>query len=242
MPLKPKGQFNQEGGARPLHTTGRTSSRMNAAEKATVLAAVAEFAVPSKLSTLVELELGIGNGEALAERAKAEPGRYFIGSDVYLNGLAQAARLAQGLPNVALTNTDARDLLASLPSASVQRIVVPHPDPWPKASHHKRRLVQPEFLAACARVLQPGGELWVVTDWPDYAFQAIALLYRHPQLQLQQTGEAAARCKVKPGGAGAQPLGPHLLGALPAWWVPTKYQQKALALGRAPWFVGAVRK
>jgi len=204
--------------------------------------AVGVFPLPAVLPKLVELELGIGNGEAMAERAKAEPGRYFIGSDVYLNGLAQAARFAQGLPNVALTNADARDLLASLPPGSVQRVAVPHPDPWPKASHHKRRLVQPDFLAACARVLQPGGELWVVTDWPDYAFHTLALLHRHSQLQLLQTGEAAARCKVKPGGAGEQPLGPQLLAQPPAWWVPTKYQQKALALGRAPWFVGAVRK
>jgi tRNA (guanine-N7-)-methyltransferase len=214
---------------------------MNAAEKAAVLAAMGEHPLPKILPPLVELELGIGNGEALAARAKADPARFFIGSDVYLNGLAQAARFARGLPNAALTNADARDLLASLPAASVQRVVVPHPDPWPKASHHKRRLVQPEFLAACARVLQPGGELWVVTDWPDYAFQTLALLHRHPQLQLQQTREAAARCKVKPGGAGTQPLGPHRLAQPPAWWVPTKYQQKALALGRAPWFVGAVR-
>jgi tRNA (guanine-N7-)-methyltransferase len=231
-----------QGVRRPLPTTGRTSSRLGAAEKAAVLALVEQFPLPLTIPARVELELGIGNGEALAARARAEPGRYFIGTDVYLNGLAQAARFATGLPNVALTNLDARELLATLPAASIQRVVVPHPDPWPKASHHKRRLVQPEFLAACARVLSPGGELWVITDWPDYAFHTLALLYRHPHLQLLQTGEAAARCKVKPGGAGAQPLGPHLLAQAPAWWVPTKYQQKAIALGRAPWFVGAMRK
>lgn len=227
---------------RPLHTTGRTSSRLDAAEKAAVLAAVRAFPIPTKLPAVVELELGIGNGEAMAMRAKADLNRFFIGSDVYLNGLAQAARFAAGLPNVALTNLDARDLLASLPANGVQRIVVPHPDPWPKASHHKRRLLQPDFLTACARVLQQGGELWVVTDWPDYAFQSIGLLYQHPNFQLQQTGEAAARCKVKPSGAGEALLGPQHLATPPAWWVTTKYSEKAKALGRAPWFLGAVRK
>jgi tRNA (guanine-N(7)-)-methyltransferase len=215
---------------------------MNAAEKADVLAAVGAFAIPQKLPAVVELELGIGNGEAMAVRAKADPARFFIGSDVYLNGLAQAARFAKGLANVALTNLDARDLLASLPANSTQRVVVPHPDPWPKASHHKRRLVQPEFLTACARVLKSGGELWVVTDWPDYAFQSLSLLYKHPNFQLLQTEEAAARCKVKPSGAGAALLGPQHLATPPAWWVTTKYSEKAKALGRAPWFVGAVRK
>jgi tRNA (guanine-N(7)-)-methyltransferase len=225
-----------------IHTTGRTSSRMDAAEKMAVLAAVGALPIPEKLPAVVELELGIGNGEAMAMRAKADPGRLFIGSDVYLNGLAQAARFAKGLRNAALTNADTRDLLKSLPTASVQRIVVPHPDPWPKASHHKRRLVQPEFLTACAGVLQPGGELWVVTDWPDYAFQSIGLLYQHPNFQLLQTKEAAVRCKVKPSGAGAAALGPQLLAQAPEWWVSTKYQLKAKALGREPWFVGAVRK
>ncbi len=215
---------------------------MDATEKAEVLAAVAAFKVPSSLPAIVELELGIGNGEAMAMRAKADPTCFFIGTDVYLNGLAQAARFATGLSNVALTNTDARDLLASLPPHSVQRVLVPHPDPWPKASHHKRRLVQPEFLDACARVLQPKGELWVVTDWPDYAFQSLAMLHQHPAFQLGQTTEAAARCKVKPGGAGENILGPHLLGVAPPWWVTTKYSEKAKALGRQPWFIGAVRK
>ncbi len=226
----------------PTFTTGRTSRRLSDDDKAAVLAAVAAFTLPATLPPVLELELGIGNGAAMAARARANPQRFYLGSDVYLNGLAQAARAAQGLDNVALTNLDARDLLATLPPSSVQRVVVPHPDPWPKASHHKRRLVQPAFLSACARVLQPGGELWVVTDWPDYAFHTLAMLYHHPLLPLHQTTEAAGRCKVKPAGAGAAPLGPQALAQPPAWWVPTKYQQKAAALGREAWFIQAVRR
>jgi tRNA G46 methylase TrmB len=161
--------------------------------------------------------------------------------------MAQALRGAKGLKelglgNIALTTTDARELLASLPAGSISRIVVPHPDPWPKTGHRKRRIVQPDFLAACARVLKPNGELWVVTDWPDYAFQTLSLLYGDKHFTLQQTGEAAVRCKVKPEGAGEAEMGPHLLSQRPEWWVVTHYQEKALALGRAPWFIGAIRK
>jgi tRNA G46 methylase TrmB len=118
------------------------------------------------------------------------------------------------------------------------------PDPWPKARHHKRRIIQPDFLAACARVFGADGELWVVSDWPDYVFHSIATLYTSPHFALNQTGMVAAACKVnhladKEAAAG---LGPHHLAVPPSWWVPTKYQAKAAAQGRAPWFVGAVKK
>lgn len=227
---------------RPLPTTGRLSSRMDEAEKAKIRADLAAFAIPATLPTEVEFEVGFGNGSALIERAKAAPARFFIGSEVYLNGMAQAVRGAQGLTNVALTDADARVVMQALPAASLSRIVVPHPDPWPKSGHHKRRIVQPAFLADCARALRVGGELWVVTDWPDYAFQSIGLLYQSPDFILHQTGEAAVRCKVKPDGAGEMALGPQLLGQAPSWWIPTLYQRKAIALGRSPWFIGAVKK
>lgn len=226
----------------PLPTTGRLSSRMSAAEKQAIADALQGFAIPAKLPDDVELEIGFGNGSALIERAKAAPQRFFIGSEVYLNGMAQALRGAKGFTNVALTTTDARELLASLPAASLSRIVVPHPDPWPKTGHHKRRIVQPAFLKACARVLKPNGELWVVTDWPDYAFHTLALLYADKDFTLQQTGEEAVRCKVKPDGAGEMALGPQILGQKPDWWVVTAYQNKALNLGRAPWFVCATKR
>jgi tRNA (guanine-N(7)-)-methyltransferase len=226
----------------PLPTTGRLSSRMSAAEKAQIAEDLKGFTVPAKLPDDVELEIGFGNGSALVERAKAAPQRFFIGSEVYLNGMAQALRGAKECKNIALTTTDARELLDSLSAASLTRIVVPHPDPWPKKSHHKRRIVQPAFLAACARVLKQGGELWVVTDWPDYAFHSLALLYGDKDFTLQQTGEEAVRCKVKPEGAGEMALGPQILAQKPTWWVVTAYQNKAIELGRAPWFICATRR
>ena len=71
--------------------------------------------------------------------------------------------------NVRLRAGDARDLLAALPDASLTRVYILFPDPWPKARHHKRRLINSETVAELARVLRPGGRLRFVTDWKDYA-------------------------------------------------------------------------
>lgn len=71
--------------------------------------------------------------------------------------------------NIRLHHGDARDVMARLPEASVDLVYILFPDPWPKARHHKRRLIQPAFLDALARVLKPGGEVRFATDWANYA-------------------------------------------------------------------------
>lgn len=228
-----------------LHTTGRTATRLPPEEQAELRTALAAF-TPSPAfwgaPGPLEVELGMGNGLALHSRALAQPGRRFLGNEIYLNGLRTLLRTLQAepAPNVAISPLDARVLLEGLTAGSVQRVIIPFPDPWPKASHHKRRLVQPTLLDAAARALQPGGELWVVTDWPSYAFHSISLLFAHPAFTLAQTEPAAADCKPEARVGGA--LGPHRLAEAPAWWAPTKYQQKADAAGRAPWFICAVKK
>jgi tRNA (guanine-N(7)-)-methyltransferase len=206
-----------------LHTTGRLATRLNEAQRQAIIEALGAFALPAKLPAQVELEVGIGNGLALIERAKANPKCFFVGTDIYLNGLEVAAKAAKGVPNVALLNEDARLLLARLPSESITRFLSLHPDPWPKKSHHKRRLIQPSLLTDVARVLKKGGEFWVVTDWPDYAFHALSVLYQSPQFQLHQTGEEARDCKVRSPHLKENgfDLGPHHLATPPSWWVPT---------------------
>ncbi len=230
---------------RPLITTGRTASRLSAAHKHAIQQGLAAYALPSPVPQPLEVELGIGNGGAMHARALASPGWHFLGSEIYLNGLKSLLHTLKGqrVPNLSLTSADARTLLQTLPTASVQRLLILFPDPWPKASHHKRRLVQPELLTAAARVLTKGGELWVVTDWPDYALHTLATVYGHPQFALAQTGLQARECKVKPATRGGDDsvLGPHHLATPPAWWAPTKYQEKAAAQGRQPWFISAVR-
>lgn len=228
----------------PLHTTGRLATRMNAAERAALQSRLAPYTPTAQWLTNppqnLEVELGIGNGLALLERARANPACQFLGCELYLNGLRTlvGALEKQPQPNVHVYNGDARTLLQTLPEASVSRLLVLFPDPWPKSSHHKRRLIQPEFLTAAARALKKGGELWVVTDWPSYAYHTIGHVFQHKSFQLAQTGTAAANCK--PSARLEEQLGPHHLMQPPAWWQPTKYQQKAGVAGRNTWYINAV--
>jgi tRNA (guanine-N7-)-methyltransferase len=88
-----------------------------------------------------------------------------------------------GLNNVRIHADDARDLVDALPDASVDRVLILFPDPWHKARHNKRRLVQDETAQAFARILKPGGRLRFVTDWKDYADWALERLGRTPGLR-----------------------------------------------------------
>src|SRR5690606_2532200 len=110
-------------------------------------------------------------GEHLAAQAERNPGKRLIGAEPFLNGVASALRHIdeRGLANVRLRQGDARELLGQLPDASLERVFILFPDPWPKARHHKRRLVQPRVVAELARVVRPGGTLRFATDWADYA-------------------------------------------------------------------------
>ena len=118
------------------------------------------------------LEIGFGGGEHMAAQAARAAEVRILGAEPFVNGVASAVRHVeeQGLAaNVRIHHGDARDLVAALPDAAVERVFILFPDPWPKARHHKRRIVQPELLAELARVLKPGGRLRFATDWADYA-------------------------------------------------------------------------
>src|SRR6516225_8177283 len=123
---------------------------------------------PAELSALfaepvrsVQLEIGFGGGEAMLTQAKA-----------------LAAIQAESLRNVRLHFDDAVSLIAWLPDASLVRIDLIHPDPWPKRRHWKRRFVQNEMIEQLARILRPGGELRFVTDVADYAAWTLQHLIR----------------------------------------------------------------
>ena len=118
------------------------------------------------------LEIGFGNGEALRHMAAMHPEVDFLGIEVHRPGVGRllAALEADGRANVRVLRADAAEIVRqSLPPASLDRVLVFFPDPWPKKKHHKRRLIQPAFAAALARVLRPGGYLHLATDWADYA-------------------------------------------------------------------------
>ena len=132
----------------------------------------------------VWLEIGFGGGEHLAAQAGVHPDVLLLGAEPFLNGVASAVRHIEeaGLANVRLHAGDARDLLTALPAASLARVFILFPDPWPKARHHKRRLVNPGFAAELARVMRPGARLRFATDWADYADHALRALTAQPLL------------------------------------------------------------
>jgi tRNA (guanine-N7-)-methyltransferase len=128
------------------------------------------------------LEIGFGGGEHLAAEAIAHPTTGFIGCEPYVNGMAKilAQIEAHNIGNVRLFAGDAAELLAWLPQASLARIDLIHPDPWPKRRHWKRRFVQDKTVAAMARLLKSGGEFRFVSDIDDYCAWTLSHLARSP--------------------------------------------------------------
>jgi tRNA (guanine-N7-)-methyltransferase len=144
------------------------------------------------------LEIGFGGGEHLAAQAERRPDVLFLGAEPFQNGVASALRhiAARGLANVRLHDGDARDLLGRLPDASLDRIFVLFPDPWPKTRHHKRRLLQTDVAAELARVLKPGGRLRFASDWADYVNWSLERLVDAPGLSW--TAERADDWRLAP--------------------------------------------
>jgi tRNA (guanine-N7-)-methyltransferase len=172
----------------------------------------------------VWLEIGFGGGEHLAGQARAHPDVGLIGGEVFLNGIA--ALLSQvsslGLSNVRVYPEDARDLLDALPAASLDRVFLLFPDPWPKRRHADRRFIQPGNLDLLARLMKPGAEFRVASDDPTYIGWALAHLVRHPAFAWTAQGPADWRVR-------------------PADWPGTRYESKALREGRQPVFLSFVR-
>jgi len=118
----------------------------------------------------VWLEIGFGGGEHMAAQAARRSDVLVIGAEPFQNGVASALRHIdeQALGNVRVHDGDARDLMARLPDACLDRAYILFPDPWPKARHNKRRIIQAETVAELARLLKPGGRLRFASDWADY--------------------------------------------------------------------------
>ena len=130
----------------------------------------------------VRLEIGFGGGEHLVAEALAFPDIGFIGCEPYVNGMAKilAQIEARQIGNIRLYAGDAAELLGWMPSRSLARVDLIHPDPWPKRRHWKRRFVQDATVAALARVLKPHGEFRFVSDIDDYCAWTLAHLARAP--------------------------------------------------------------
>lgn len=150
----------------------------------------------------VVLEIGFGMGEATAQMAAADPGTNVLAVDVHTPGQGNLLNLADqgGLSHVRVANGDAIILLREmLTPDSLDGLRVYFPDPWPKKRHHKRRLIQPEFLTLAASRLRPGAVLHCATDWEPYAEQMLEVLSAHPDFEnTQADGGFAPRPQFRP--------------------------------------------
>lgn len=131
------------------------------------------------------LEIGFGNGDYLLHRCQQEPERNFIGLEVHRPGVGRLLDRAEkaGVSNLRVACWDAVEVLRDwFAGASLDEVLIQFPDPWHKKRHHKRRLVQPEFVALLCQRLAPGGRLRLATDWANYAEHMLAVLSAEPQL------------------------------------------------------------
>jgi tRNA (guanine-N(7)-)-methyltransferase len=119
----------------------------------------------------VVLEIGSGMGDSTAAMAAADPDRDYLAVEVHTPGIANLLDLAhgRGLGNVRVARGDALELVRRLPEGALDAVHVFFPDPWPKARHHKRRIIQPAHVALLRSRLAPGGTLHCATDWAEYA-------------------------------------------------------------------------
>ena len=166
----------------------------------------------------LHLEIGFGSGEHLAYRADLLPDHGFIGCEPFLNGVATALGRIRDhhLANVRIHMGDALDVLRRLPDGSLSFVYLLHPDPWPKARHAKRRMVNDGPLKLIASKLREGGELRIATDHPVYLNWMLMVMARHAE-DFEWLVAGPADWQGYPGG-----------------WPETRYAAKARREGRTP--------
>lgn len=170
------------------------------------------------------LEIGFGGGEHLLHEAKATPSTGFIGVEPFVNGMAKlmAALEREPLANLRVYDDDATRLLDWLPPASLDRIDLLYPDPWPKKRHWKRRFVGKANLDRFARVLKPGGRFCFASDIDSYVNWTLLACRAHDAFEWQA--------------AGAQDWHEPYPG-----WPGTRYEAKAIREGRPPAYLTFLR-
>lgn len=162
------------------------------------------------------LEIGFGMGETSATIAEANPQNDYLGVEVHTPGVGSLCKLVaeKGLSNQRIVQHDAVEVLRDMIAEnSLDGVHIFFPDPWPKARHHKRRLIQPPLVATLARRLRPGGSIHCATDWENYAEQMLAVLSAEPLLENTADGYAPR----------------------PDYRPLTKFEQRGLRLGHGVW-------
>ncbi|MBK8173854.1 MAG: tRNA (guanosine(46)-N7)-methyltransferase TrmB [Rhodospirillales bacterium] len=173
----------------------------------------------------VWLEIGFGAGEHLIKRAQARPDVGFIGCEPYVNGVAALVSRAEAmaLGHIRVFADDARLLLDRLRPATIARVFILFPDPWPKKRHHRRRLIQPDIVRHLARILIDGGVLLFATDNMDYARWALNCVTANSDFSWLARRPADWR---------EQPQG----------WETTRYEAKAQARGERCVYLSFLRR
>jgi tRNA (guanine-N7-)-methyltransferase len=168
------------------------------------------------------LEVGFGAGEHLLWQAQHHPNVGMIGAEPYISGVAKLlSKIDEAkTPNIRLYIDDARDIIDALPDASLGRVFILFPDPWPKTRHHKRRFVQMDLLDRLARVMKPGAELRFASDDAPYFEWTLERVCAHPDFEW--TATCSADWLSRPEG-----------------WPQTRYEAKELH-GK-PAYLGAIR-
>jgi tRNA (guanine-N7-)-methyltransferase len=179
----------------------------------------------------LHFEIGFGGGEHLAARADMLPDHGFIGCEPFINGVAQALVHVSGdhgqhapLANVRLHHGDALEVLRRLPDGALSFLYLLHPDPWPKARHAKRRMMNDGPVELFAAKLKPGGEFRFGTDHPVYLRHALMIMRRHTA-EFEWLTEGPQSWQKRPGG-----------------WIETRYEAKARRLGHEVWYFRYRRK
>lgn len=162
------------------------------------------------------LEIGFGMGETTAQIAHAHPENDYLGIEVHTPGVGSLLKQIHeiGLANVRIVQHDAVEVLMHMIVPCVlDGVHIFFPDPWPKKRHHKRRLIQPAFVALLVERMKPGAYVHVATDWQDYAERVLAVLSAEPQLRNTAQGYAPR----------------------PAYRPQTKFESRGLNLGHRVW-------
>ena len=152
-------------------------------------------------SAPLTVEVGFGNGESLVALAAANPDRDFLGIEVHRPGVGHLMLRAEalGLANLRIACRDAVEVLEHrVPDGSVSELLLYFPDPWPKKRHHKRRIVQPGFVALVARKLAAGGRFRLATDWEPYAVHMLEVLSASAALANEHDAGYAPRPDSRP--------------------------------------------
>lgn len=173
----------------------------------------------------LQVEIGFGAGEHLAGQAEATPDTGFIGCEPFLNGVVGALGHIRDreLTNVRLHMGDALEVIERLPDASLTRVYLLHPDPWPKARHAKRRMMNHGPLNTIARKLKSGGEFRLGTDDPTYCHWSMMIMNAREDFVWQ------ART-------------PNDFLTRPTDWPETRYERKARRQGHEVWYFRYIRQ